>query len=112
MGSTKEKVDLVKNAIDRGYAIDLLFVTLSAPELNIERIGKRVLKGGHDVDQEKVVARYGRTMSNLHKFIELADRADVYDNSGDRPQRVLVKENNICRFIADSSAHDWIKKYL
>jgi len=69
-----------------------VFVTLNSPELCIERINKRVSEGGHDVDSAKVHSRYLRTMENLHKFLELADRADVYDNSGSGPVLVCKKK--------------------
>ena len=37
--------------------------------------------GGHNVDQEKVLSRYYKTLENLIPAIHLVDRAYIFDNS-------------------------------
>ena len=37
--------------------------------------------GGHNVDQEKVLSRYYKTLENLIPTIHLVDRAYLFDNS-------------------------------
>jgi len=112
VGSTEEKIQFVKKAIEKGYKIEFIFVTLKSPELCIERIKERVSAGGHDVDPEKVYSRYARSMKNLHYFLEISDRADVYDNSGSCPTLVFVKKKGEYQLFIDPEKCDWVKKYI
>lgn len=55
--STSKYRALVSAAKERGFAIRLIYVLLSSPQLNIERVRLRVAKGGHDVPEEKIIER-------------------------------------------------------
>ena len=112
VGSMKDKIEFIKRAVEKGYSVDLLYVTLNSPELCLKRIAKRVSEGGHDVNPEKVVARYERSMNNLHHFIKLADRADIYDNSGDMPLKVFTKKNGKYTLHVNPEKYSWMKKYI
>lgn len=43
-----------------GYRVVLYFVTTQDPAINVHRVTQRVKLGGHPVDPEKIVSRYGR----------------------------------------------------
>lgn len=92
--STPKYRRLVEHARARGFGINLIYVFLDSVELNIERVRTRVLKGGHDVPEDRIRARRGRSFDQFGWFCEAADRVDVYDNSGARPQLVLAKRDN------------------
>jgi predicted ABC-type ATPase len=92
--STPKYRSLVEHARTRGFGINLIYVFLNSVELNIERVRTRVLKGGHDVPEDRIRARRGRSFDQLGWFCEAADRVDVYDNSGARPQLVLTKRDD------------------
>lgn len=79
--STNEKVDFLRRARALGYFVRVFFVTTSDPRINAARVADRVMRGGHTVPIEKIVARYARSMANLSAAIELADRVYLYDNS-------------------------------
>jgi len=51
--STNEKIDFLKNARSKGFSIFANFVTTSSPDININRVAKRVKDGGHDVPIKK-----------------------------------------------------------
>jgi len=68
-------------AIDHGFAIHLVFVSTSDPEINVRRVGQRVLAGGHDVNPARVRERYEKVHAFLPEVIGLADIALVFDNS-------------------------------
>ncbi|MDR2846687.1 MAG: zeta toxin family protein [Candidatus Methanoplasma sp.] len=112
VGSMEDKVKFVRKAVDKGYDITLIYVALDDPELCLERIRKRVSEGGHDVDPDKVRSRYLRSMVNLHKFLELADRADVYDNSGSSPQLVFMKKDGEYQLSVDPGKYEWVNTYI
>ena len=50
-------------------------------EINVMRITKRVLDGGHEVPITKIISRYYKSILNASKAICFVDRAYVYDNS-------------------------------
>lgn len=81
--SSDEKVEFVKKAKQADYFIRIFYVCTVSPEINVARITKRYLAGGHEVPISKVVSRYYKSLLNMRKIIALADRAYFYDNSID-----------------------------
>ena len=53
----------------------------SSPAINVSRVRNRVRLGGHNVPEDKIVARYHRPLSLLLDAIRQSDRAYVFDNS-------------------------------
>jgi predicted ABC-type ATPase len=68
--------------------------------------------GGHDVERAKVFARYERAMNYLKEYIEVADTAYVFDNSGEVPILVFSKEDGKMKIIKDPSDIPWVEKYI
>lgn len=89
--STDKYRALVQRARAGGFDVCLIYVMLRSPELNIERVKVRVARGGHDVPHAKIVARYERSLAQLPWFLEEADRAYIFDNSGAEPRLVAEK---------------------
>ena len=84
--SHPSKIDFVAEAKSLGYEIILVYIHLQSTELNLARIAQRVSEGGHNVPEEKVLARIPRTMGYIHDVLPLVDIARIYDNSSrDRP---------------------------
>jgi predicted ABC-type ATPase len=78
------KLGFLKRARDSGYAVLLVFIGLSEPELSFARVVHRVEQGGHDVPDEKLRGRFPRTLSNLRLAIPIVDEAFLFDNSSSR----------------------------
>lgn len=112
VGSTEEKVEFVSRAKDAGYRVVLLFVTTSDPEINISRVADRVRRGGHDVPDDKVRRRYLNSMNLLHLYIDLADEAMVYDNSGISPEIALTKKDGEVRISTEFLDCGWVKEFI
>jgi predicted ABC-type ATPase len=89
--STPKYRALVRAAKRRRFTIRLIYVLLSSPQLNIERVRLRVAKGGHDVPLDKILERRERSLRQLPWFLAQADDAWLFDNSGDRPQLIGTK---------------------
>ena len=47
------------------------------------RIAKRVMEGGHDVPNMKIISRYQKSIINCGKAAQYADKTYLYDNSID-----------------------------
>ncbi len=89
--STPKYRALVLAAKERKFTIRLIYVLLSSPQLNIERVRLRVAKGGHDVPSEKILERRERSLAQLPWFLAQADDAWLFDNSGEKPRLVGTK---------------------
>jgi predicted ABC-type ATPase len=74
------KLSLLKHAAQAGYAVVLCFIGVTGPEVSEQRVAMRVSQGGHDVPQEKLVARYPRTIANLKASIRELSHVWVFDN--------------------------------
>ena len=79
--SAADKIELLKIARTHGYRTYLYFIATEDPAINISRVRSRVALGGHDVPDDKIVARYYRSLNLLFDAIRHSDRAFVFDNS-------------------------------
>lgn len=79
--SSNEKLEFVHKAKEAGFFIRLFFVCTKDPEINVSRIVKRYLNGGHEVPISKIISRYYKSITNAKLAIALVDRAYIYDNS-------------------------------
>jgi predicted ABC-type ATPase len=85
------KITFIQKAKAQGYFIEAFFIGLENPMLSTARVMQRVEAGGHDVPDEKLAARYPRTLKNLVQLIDVADRLILYDNSStDQPFRRIA----------------------
>ncbi len=87
--SSRDKVDFMKEARARGYRVYLYFVATDDPEINLDRVRRRVMLGGHPVPDDKVRKRYRESIGLLSEAAEVAHRTYVFDNSGAR-HKLLV----------------------
>lgn len=93
--STDKYRRLVKAAKSLGFAVWLIYVVLDSPERSIERIKLRVEKGGHHVPDNKVCKRYAGSLDQLPWFLEQADQAWIWDNSGATPRQIGEKQQGV-----------------
>lgn len=92
--STAKYRALVEHGRTQGFSINLIYVFLESADLNVERVRTRVQKGGHSVPEDKILDRRIRSLQQFAWFFDAADRVDVYDNSGAKPQLVLAKRED------------------
>ena len=79
--SSDEKLEFLRKAHESGFFIRFFFVCTSNPKINVSRITKRYLEGGHEVPISKIISRYYKSYVNAIKAISFVDRAYIYDNS-------------------------------
>lgn len=68
----------------------------------MERVRARARKGGHSVPEGKIVERYWRSLQQLPWFVDAADFAGFYDNSGSAPRRVGEKSAGVVVLAPDT----------
>ncbi len=95
--STPKYRRLVERAKAFGFEFRLIYVLLDSPERNVERVRLRVQKGGHAVPETKIIERYGRSLEQMPWFVDRADQAWIFDNSGATPRLIAEKRDGIIR---------------
>ncbi len=89
--STDKYRKLVLAAKARQFEVRLIYVILNSADLNVERVRMRVADGGHNVAKRKIIERRERSLQQLPWFIEHADGAWIFDNSGSKPRLIGTK---------------------
>lgn len=79
--SHPSKVELLGQAQRAGFRTYLYFIATDDPEINISRVRNRVRLGGHSVPEDRIAARYHRSLDLLLEAIRHTNRAYVFDNS-------------------------------
>lgn len=88
------KLMFLERARRYGYSVFLIFIGLESVELSVGRVKHRVDTGGHDVPDDKLYARFPRTLANLRAAIPIADEVFLFDNSSsDQPYRLIAVYN-------------------
>lgn len=98
--SSEYKMDILRKAKAEGYFIKCVFVLTVDPYINVARVKARVAQGGHDVEEEKIVSRYAKSLSNIKELLILCDIIHVYDNTFE-PVRVIRKHKEDISIFAN-----------
>jgi len=93
--STAKYRRLVVAAQALRFEIRLTYVILDSPERSVARVRARVAKGGHAVPEDKIVERYARSLDQLPWFLDQADAASLFDNSGSGPHQIGEKKAGV-----------------
>jgi len=72
---------LLERAATAGTEVRVWYAGLAGPELHIERVRRRVAKGGHDIPEADIRRRYDRSRLNLIRLMPKLAELRVYDNS-------------------------------
>lgn len=105
------KITEVRELTDKGYYPYLYFVCIDDSEVNISRVANRVKGGGHDVDKDKIVQRYSRTLNLLHEILPLCYRAYLFDNSGKKQVMIAELYNGAMELKVDNPPK-WFIDYV
>jgi predicted ABC-type ATPase len=74
---------LLTKAHANGLRVRVWYCGLRDAELHIARVRARVLRGGHDIAEQKIRERYDASRNNLCSILPSLDELMVYDNSED-----------------------------
>jgi len=75
------KVEELARIARAGVHVVLIFIRIDTPETSRQRVSMRVMQGGHDVPDDKLESRFGRTLANLRRAIPSLPIVVVFDNS-------------------------------
>ena len=91
--SGRSYVPLLRKMKTAGFRLHLFYLWIPGPELALLRIRYRVQSGGHNVPEQDVRRRFGRTLRNLFTLYRpLLDTLHFFDNSSDTPRLIFKDE--------------------
>lgn len=100
---------IIKDAMNSGYKIILLYIWLNDYKLAVNRVKERSFKGGHSVPVYIIKRRYYRGIRNLFdKFMDLSDNWYIFDNSDISPIMVASGGVNINTYINSEKIYNRI----
>lgn len=102
--STERNLKLLERAREKGYFIRCYYILTADSMINVWRVKARVESGGHDVPEEKVIARYDKALAQVKNVIKVCDICHIYDNSDIRPFRIFKKRKEQIYF---DECDDW-----
>ena len=108
--SSRDKVEFMKEAKAKGYRVYLYFVATDDPEINIDRVRRRVMQGGHTVPAHKIRKRYRESIDLMTQACNVANRAYVFDNSGSHHKllaKIEEQENEVAVTLHASRLNPW-----
>ncbi len=98
--STRSYKETVIFAKSIGYNVVLIYYWLNSVDLAIDRVASRVLKGGHNIDNEVIRRRYKRGINNLFNiYIPLVNECLIFDNTNIDFELFAVKTNQSSFYI-------------
>lgn len=74
---------LLLEATTEGLDVKIWYAGLDSPERHIQRVKARVARGGHDIPEERIRARFESSRENLAKLIPVLATLSIYDNSSE-----------------------------
>jgi predicted ABC-type ATPase len=89
--STERNLQLMQKAKAQGYEVRSIYVLTRDVNINITRVKKRCMSGGHDVPEEKIRTRYHRALVLLPQVIAVSHTILVFDNSDMHPTVIYSK---------------------
>ena len=93
-----------------GFRLHMFYLWVPSPDLALLRIRDRVESGGHNVPEQDVRRRFGRTLGNLFTLYRpLLDTLHFFDNSSERP-RLIFKEESGQATISDAALYAELRR--
>jgi predicted ABC-type ATPase len=110
---------ILERAPAAGVEVRIWYVGLTTPELHLARVRARVARGGHDIPEARIRARYDSSRLNLIRLLPALTELRVYDNSADadphagavpRPRLVLhLARGAVGSACPPAETPDWAK---
>jgi predicted ABC-type ATPase len=80
--SSRSFAPFLRQLKTQGYQVAIYYFSLTSASLATRRVKLRVAMGGHDVPEDTVRRRFGRSLRNFNSlYMPLADRWVMFDNS-------------------------------
>jgi predicted ABC-type ATPase len=109
--ATKIYVSFIKKAQLEGYKVTLLYFWLNSPQMALERVAKRVSRGGNNIPEDVVERRYYGGIKNLlDLYIPICDNWVVFDNRSSVSEMVAEGAKFLKKSIINADIWNIIKE--
>lgn len=101
--STTRNIELLRLAVEKGYIVMCVYVLTKDPQINVQRVNKRVLNGAHAVSprqgetmEDAVKRRYYSAMRLIPDLCKVCSRILIFDNTMEKGigEPALIAEIN------------------
>ena len=90
----------------------MYFVATEDPQVNLNRIQVRVKSGGHNVPEDKTIARYYRCLEQIKFALPYLNRAYFFDNSSTKTLYFAEYELSKGFQLHSEMIPDWFNKFV
>jgi len=88
------------------------FETVMSHPSKVARVRQRVQEGGHDVPEDKILERYGRSLDLLSSAVRASDRAYIFDSTGPTLQLVASVTAGKHIEVHSGTVPEWVDRHL
>lgn len=108
-----DKVGFLEETARGGYIVILCYIGLADADQSTQRVAMCVSQGGHDVPDDKLLARFPRSLANLRSAIDRLPHVLIYDNSDLRLpfRQVAIFDHGQLREL-QKPVPDWLRPLL
>lgn len=82
----------INKAKEKGFNIVLYYVGIDDIKVAIDRVHRRMAKGGHGVPDKFIIKRFSQLNNNLRQILPLCDGAFLFDNTT-KFRQIAILEN-------------------
>jgi predicted ABC-type ATPase len=101
--SGRGHVRLLQDCRKAGYLTTLIFLWLPTAAAALERVARRVHRGGHRIPDDVVVRRHAAGLLYMHTvYLPIVDEAFIYDNADGSGILIAERRENAQLVVHDS----------
>jgi predicted ABC-type ATPase len=86
---------LFKDYQEKGYRVEVTYVSLQSVELCKQRVAARVEQGGHNIPEKQIEERYAGGLEALKKNYQVPDRIELVDNTRQHTSVLIIEQGKI-----------------
>ncbi|WP_026497086.1 ATPase [Butyrivibrio sp. WCD3002] len=87
----------IRRAKEKGFLIEMHYVGVASVDIAKERVAKRVLGGGHGVNESDIERRYEQSLRNFWEIMTMCNLVAVYDNTDSIRRFAIYKDGVLVR---------------
>ena len=107
--SGKSHLSRVRRMLAEGWRVNLIYLCLPGVEASLNRVRERVLQGGHNIPENDIRRRYGKSLKNLlAHYAPLCSEVECFDNST-RPRRLIFRQTGKDVTVVDNELFNVIR---
>lgn len=97
-------IHVIELAKQHGYHVEIYFIFVDTVDIAVDRVAARVRRGGHNIPEETIRRRFGRSIKNFKELYQgLADNWWLLNNTSAFTKMIAKKPNGSTIVLDESS---------